>query len=236
MRKLALGLGATIALLAVSAMPAAAKQLVVVKSTAAAFKPGQIVDSNVALALPDNTMVTLIGPDGRNMTLTGPFNGKPAAGGGNDDPALVSKLSHILDQQGSDSSAVGSIRGGPSATPPDAWSIDVDGSGTWCVRDSSTIRLWRHDPNRPQQANMRNAAAGDGVAVHWNAGAASVPWPASLPAAEGKYLVRMPGHSLPIVLQLHQVPADLPTDAHRAVWMNDNGCSGQASRLLTAAH
>jgi hypothetical protein len=37
------------------------------------------------------------------------------------------------------------------------------------------------------------------------------------------------------VVQLHEIPANLPTDAHRAVWMSENGCSEQAQRLLTAS-
>jgi len=51
---------------------------------------------------------------------------------------------------------------------------------------------------------------------------------------EEKYLVRVPGGSLPKVVQLRQVPADLPTKAHRAVWMSENGCPDQARRLLTS--
>jgi hypothetical protein len=80
-------------------------------------------------------------------------------------------------------------------------------------------------------------ASGEGAAtVAWAEGSDTAPWPAALPVVSGeKYLVRMPNRSLPNVVQLREVPADLASDAYRAVWMSENGCVEQARRLLGAA-
>ena len=42
----------------------------------------------------------------------------------------------------------------------------------------------------------------------------------------------MSGRTAETTLIVHLVPAGLPTDAHRAAWMAEIGCMGQARALL----
>ena len=44
----------------------------------------------------------------------------------------------------------------------------------------------------------------------------------------------MKGSATAAKLTVHRLPAQLPTDAHRAKWMADKGCRPQARRLLAA--
>ncbi len=42
----------------------------------------------------------------------------------------------------------------------------------------------------------------------------------------------MSGKITETTLVVHRVPGGLPSDAHRAAWMAENGCIGQARALL----
>jgi hypothetical protein len=235
------GLGAVLlgAALALSLAPAAAKPLVVTASTAATVTIGQIIDGEATLTLPDSTKVTLIGPDGKTVALQGPYSGKPGQGGGSGDPTLVNKLAKLIETRQADANAIGAVRGAASsnAMPSQPWVVDIDASGTVCVLPGTAPVLWRADGATAMRMMLRRASANGSAAVDWSAGSTTMPWPADLPVVGGeKYFIRRPNRSLPNVVQLSEVPANLPTDAHRAVWMDENGCSEQALRLLIATN
>jgi hypothetical protein len=225
-------------LLAAVALPAAARPLVVIVSTSDALPPGKIIDSDTPVTLPQDTRVTLVGPDGKNLEMQGPYSGKPALGAVSkaDDPTLVSRLSRLFETT-VDSAMPGGVRGAAEAPPPGPWSIDIDHGGTYCVAGIETIRLWRRHAGNSLKAAVRPADADHPVTLSWSADDVEVPWPADLPpAAEAKYLVRRAGASLPTVIVLRRVPAGLPNDAERAAWMGEHGCAPQARRLLQGGH
>ncbi len=78
--------------------------------------------------------------------------------------------------------------------------------------------------------------------VEWPAGSDRIGWPKGLALVDGtRYLVRvstrkslagMIGRATVTTLVVHLVPGGLPSDAHRAAWMADIGCVGQARALL----
>ena len=173
-----------------------------------------------------------------DLALQGPYNGKPGQGGSSGDPTLVSKLAKLLDTRQADTNAIGAVRGSGAvhATPTQAWVVDVDASGTVCVRAGAVPVLWRADGASAMHMTLRRASADGMASLDWAPGSMTMPWPVSLPVVgDEKYLIRRPNRSLPNVVQLREIPADLPTDAHRAVWMSENGCPEQAQRLLTAS-
>ena len=233
--KIAAGLVSLSAILAAWLMPAAAKELVVTASTGAALKVGQVIDGDAVLSLPGGASVALIGADGKTVALKGPYNGKPGQGGG-DDRALVSKLAQLLGTRQAESDSLGAVRGGNSdAGPSQAWVVDVEASGTVCVPAGTAPVLWRGDAASAMHMTLRRANGEGSAGVTWSAGAMTMPWPGGLPVVDQeKYLIRRPNRSLPNVVLLRQVPADLANDARRAVWMDANGCQDQAFRLLTA--
>ena len=70
-----LGLG-----LVFGAGSAAANQFVVVASTQAAWKPGQIVPAGATFDVPAGGKLTLLGADGSRVHIRGPYRGAPAVG------------------------------------------------------------------------------------------------------------------------------------------------------------
>jgi hypothetical protein len=233
--KIAAGLVSLSAALGAALAPAAAKELVVTASTGATLKVGQVIDGDAVLSLPGGASVALIGADGKSIALKGPYNGKPGQGGG-DDRALVSKLAQLLGTRQAEADSVGAVRGGNShAAPSQAWVVDVEASGTVCVPSGAAPVLWRGDAANPMHMTLRRASGEGSASVSWSEGAATMPWPSDLPVVDQeKYLIRRPNRSLPNVVLLRQVPANLTNDARRAVWMDENGCQDQALRLLTA--
>lgn len=62
---------------------------------------------------------------------------------------------------------------------------------------------------------------------------ASIPWPEKVPVVDGdSYVAKIGRKSAKFVL--HQVPDGLASDAHRAVWMAENGCADQARKLIAS--
>ena len=222
-------------LMLATAMPALGRPLVVVDSSLAGLSPGQIVDSDAAITLPAGARVTLIGPDGRNLHLHGPFDGKPrlAAPAKSDDPTLVSRLARLFRPTTADGAMPGGVRGEAPAPPPGAWSVDIAHGGTYCVAGIDGLRLWRQHAERPATMTIRRSDSGTSVTLEWSAGMAVQRWPTDLAVTtESKYLVRYEGDALPTVLVLRPLPAGLRNNAERAAWMGENGCAAQGRRLL----
>ena len=67
----------------------------------------------------------------------------------------------------------------------------------------------------------------------WPAGSTTLKWLSKVNLTDGaRYQLRMKGSRAVRKIKLHLVLGDLPSDAHRAVWMARNGCEKQAMRLL----
>ena len=75
--------------LLVATWTALAGELVVIESTTPTFKPGQIVDTSVALSLPSGAHLKLLAEDGTVTNLKGPFSGPPPVAG---TPGGVTKI------------------------------------------------------------------------------------------------------------------------------------------------
>lgn len=223
--------------LAAIALPASAADLVVVASSAPGLAPGTVVKSDAALKIPGGASVTLISGTGRTVTLKGPHAGPPVTGGdGAGSPDLIASLSGLLAGSGKETAALGTMRAlAPPAPPTDPWVIDVGESGDHCVAAAGAATLWRGQSARARLFSIVDLKDNRRHDADWPAGAATLAWPSQLPVADGgRYLVRMKGSANAARLTVHRVPADLPTDAHRAAWMADKGCRPQARRLLAA--
>jgi hypothetical protein len=230
----ALSFSAAVALSAL-ALPAAAADLVVVASTAPGVAPGSIVKSDAVLNIPAGAAVTLISAAGKTVTLKGPHAAPPGTGGGGAGSAdLIASLSGLLKGPERESGALGTMRAvALPAAPTDPWVIDVGQSGDHCVAAAGVATLWRGSSGPARVVSIIDLKDNRQVDVDWPAGAATLAWPAQLALADGgRYLARMKGATTSARLTVHRVPADLPTDAHRAAWMADHGCRPQARRLL----
>ena len=93
--------------------------------------------------------------------------------------------------------------------------------------------MWRPNTSRASVVSIVDPRDNRKIDVDWPAGAATIAWPEQVPFADGgRYLMRMKGRTTVTKVIAHRVLTDMPSDAHRAAWMADNGCRPQARRLL----
>jgi hypothetical protein len=57
-------------------------------------------------------------------------------------------------------------------------------------------------------------------------------WPKELPLRAGTYRIRSDAGQRPTELRIHQQP-ELPSDAHRAAWMSEVGCTRQGQDIVS---
>jgi hypothetical protein len=214
--------------------PGAAAELLVLSSTAPDIKTGEIVDGAMSLSLPAGARVTLVGQDGQTVTLEGPFEGVPSGGAAAGDPGLLAKLSALVGGPSQDASSLGAVRsagGGTKSAGP--WVVDISRSGHHCVKADGAPELWRPGKDQAGTLALKRLSPAKRTKTTWPRGQATLPWPERMSFTDGAtYMARMRGGSTAKRLVMHVVPADLPNDVHRAVWMADAGCVGQARRLL----
>ncbi len=225
------------------AQGAFAGQLIVIDSTTPELVPGQVVDGSKVLGVAAGARVTLIAEDGRVTTLKGPFSGRPGAGSGvPGGSGLIGSLSRLVAGRSADSGSLAAMRGSGGADPADAWAVNLVRSVNVCVRPGATPVLRRKKSGVAKVLTIKAVPDGAEKSVEWPAGSDRIGWPGGLALKDGgRYLARissrkslagMSGRSTETTLVVHLVPGGLPNDAHRAAWMAENGCIGQARALL----
>lgn len=213
--------------------PGVAAELLVLSSTAPDIEAGEMLDGAMSLTLPAGTKVTLVAQDGQTVILEGPFEGAPSSGGGAGDPGLLTKLSALVGGPSQDASAIGAVRSAGGSAPNDPWVVNISRSGHHCVRSGGRPELWRPGADQAGTLSLKRLSPAKRTKTTWPRGQATLPWPERMSLTDGAtYMARLRGGSTAKRLVMHVVPADLPTDVHRAVWMSDAGCVGQARRLL----
>ena len=225
------------------AQGAFAGQLIVIDSTAPELVPGQVVDGSKVFGVAAGARVTLIAEDGQVTTLKGPFTGRPGAGpGAPGGSGLMGSLSRLVGGPSAVSGALAVMRGSRGADPADAWAVNLVRSVNVCVRAGATPVLRRKKSRMARTLTVKVLPDGAEKSVEWPAGSDRIGWPEGLALTDGgRYLARvssrkslagMSGRTTETTLVAHLVPGGLPSDAHRAAWMADNGCIGQARALL----
>ncbi|MBT3358323.1 MAG: hypothetical protein HN403_01705 [Rhodospirillales bacterium] len=212
-----------------------AAEMVVIASTAAEIKGGQVVKDGATLNVPDGASVTLVSSDGAALTINGPFTGVPGgkkAGSGGDN-SLVSSLSGLLSSTGKKTAALGVMRAGATKDPDDPWTVNTERSGKQCVRAGVPAVLWRSNAGKKATLKIRNMKSKERTTTEWPSGAEKLKWPEGSAVSDGEqYIIRKKGDKTAKKITLFVVPSDLPSDAHMAIWMAENGCTMQAKVLL----
>ncbi len=227
----------------VLAQGAFAGQMIVSDSTAPELVPGQVVDGSKVLGVAAGARVTLIAEDGQVTTLKGPFTGRPggvpSVPGGS---GLMGSLSRLVGGPSAASGALAAMRGSRGADPADAWAVNLVRSVKVCLRAGATPVLRRKKSRMARTLTVKALPDGAEKYVEWPAGSDRIGWPEGLALTDGgRYLARvasrkslagMSARTTETTLIVHLVPGGLPSDAHLAAWMADNGCIGQARALL----
>ena len=195
------------------------------------LKPGAKIDSAARLTLKEGERVTVIGPDGKAVTLRGPFSGPPMAkAAAGNDPR--SALAALISTRNARTSSVGVVRGGTDAAPlPEPWLIDVSRSGDRCLKEGTRPVWWRPGAAAPETLTVMPIDRSWRADVAWASGQDRLV-PPPLGKLDAQTTLVMRGGGEEHVIRINQVPADLPNDFVLASWMLEKGCMQQADALL----
>lgn len=216
--------------LALSSVSAIAAPLIVVDARGGDLKAGQRIDSARPITLKEGERVTLIGPDGKTVTLRGKFSGLPMLrAGAATDPKQA--LAALIATRNARTSRVGVVRSASDAAPlPKPWLIDVSKPGQRCLKAGQQPVWWRPEAAASQKFTLLPIDQSWRADFEWAAGQHVITAPV-LPTFQGqaKFVIRMGEEEHGITVNL--VPNDL-NDFVLASWMFEKKCTQQADALL----
>ncbi|OYQ31706.1 hypothetical protein CHU95_21465 [Niveispirillum lacus] len=211
------------------ALPAHAAPLVVVEAKGTDLTPGATIDDKVPLTLADGARLVLIGEDGSQVTLRGPFKGTPVSVG----QGATQPLAGLLSARGNDTTSLGAVRDAGTPGPlPDAWVIDPAVSGAVCVKPGQELVLWRADSAKAASLTLMPADRAWTANAEWPAGEGRLALP-ELPITDGGTLLfELDGTASAVTF--HQLPTSISAPKMAAGWMAAKQCDRQARALLAA--
>lgn len=211
-----------------------AGEVVVIASNLPGVAAGAVIEGERTVELGAGQRIAVVTGTGRAISRSGPYTGPLAAEAGPADRSLVEALSRLVSTGKKGGAELGAIRAPGKAAPPDPWMIDAARAGDQCVIEGRAPVLWRANALRPESLVINGAT--DAAVLVWPAAAETLAWPAALPLADrASYRLRLGASGEGRELVLHLVPPSLPTEAHRAAFMAERGCLGQARHVLAAA-
>ena len=134
-------LAVTAAFLAAGSAQAA--NLIVVEARGIALKPGTPLDAAKPLNLKAGQHVTLISEQGATLSIDGPYNQPPSAGGSG--RSLGTTLAALGTEHSARTGEAGVTRGGAPNKLPEPWLVDVTRSGNVCIKENTQPVFWRPD-------------------------------------------------------------------------------------------
>ncbi|MFD1612207.1 hypothetical protein ACFSCW_10375 [Sphingomonas tabacisoli] len=188
----------------------------------------QVPDTAQLVLKPGDTLVLL---DSRGTrTLSGP--GSFPANGMSARTSSSQVASRILANTGTSERRGGAVRGGlptQDTRSPNLWFVDLTKSGTICVADPSTMRVWRASGAKAADVKVSGAGASGDIALA--AGATVGDWPKSVPVTNGaEYTLSAEGMA-PAKIKVVTVPA--PTSLEdTASQLIAKGCNTQLDLLI----
>ncbi|OYX37849.1 MULTISPECIES: hypothetical protein [unclassified Sphingomonas] len=210
---------------------ASASTLIVIDSRAPGLKAGQKIDSNTPITLKEGERVTVIGPDGKSITLRGKFSGLPLGKTPvASDPGRA--LAALINTRNARTSSVGVVRGATDAAAlPDPWLIDISRAGERCLKAGGKPIWWRPDAKQSQKFTVLPVDRSWVADFEWNAGESMMAVP-ELAAFDSQtiFVMRVEDQEFPVSINI--VPSDLENDLILASWMLEKGCTQQADALL----
>lgn len=216
---------------ALAAGTAQAASLIVVEARGIALKPGTQVDDSKPLTLKQGQHVTLISTTGATLTIDGPYNAPPSAGGGG--KSVAATLAALGTERNARTGEAGVTRGNAPSTLPEPWLVDVTRSGNVCLREGTQPVFWRPDAKSAVMLTVMPVDRSWKSKAQWAAGASRITVTTDVPMHGGAaYVVNYAGTDY--ALALNTVPASLANDSMRAAWMVQKGCEAQAEALVRA--
>jgi hypothetical protein len=212
-------------------LSATAAQLVVIDSYGTGMKPGTVVDGSKPINLTEGQKLTLIGPDGRSVTLVGKFSGLALA-----ETTLASDpkqaLAALITTRNARANTIAAIRSGSTAAVlPDPWLIDISRPGQRCVREGEPQVWWRPATDITEDFMVFP------LDKSWTA---SLSWDEGDDRMEAPQLWRFDTESLYIVktgpqedaITVNIIPSSVKGELMMTAWMLEKGCTQQADAFL----
>lgn len=228
---------------AIASSAARAEDFIVIDSSAPDVPVGSALASGAAIAVPDKDRVVLVGASGRVVTLSGPFQGVPAsAAAGPANNQVFAAVKSLVGGDRKDSSSVGVARAADvkwradiTKTLTDVTAIDASDGGEACLYDPAKAELIRKPWGGPGTVTLHALEGGASAPVQWPHSAAPLPWPATMPLADGhSYAIELQGQPVIVVTTIHLLRPDPgASDIDRVAQMAEKGCTDQARLLLS---
>lgn len=215
-----------------------AGELVVISSTDPAVKIGTVIDGKQSMQVAGDASVILISSAGKRISLAGPYSGAPQPSASPSDNRLVQSLSQLITKHADTSEKLAAFRGTDKPPPAerfDIWGIDIAHAGSYCLPANEGAMLWWDDARAGAVVSLSGPAGNAGeLRIRWPNAHRQMPWPRELTFADGaSYVARFRATDAGVTLTTLQMPP-LDTDAERAAWMAEHGCTRQALRVLDA--
>ena len=197
--------------------------------SAKAYPAGkQLADSAQLVLKPGDTLVLL---DARGTrTISGP--GTFAAVSTGTRAGATQTASQILRTNSTSERRGGAVRGGlptMDTRSPNLWFLDLSKSGTMCVADPQTVRVWRMSGDKA--ADVKVSGAGASGTITLPAGATVGDWPKSVPVTDGaEYSITTDGLA-PAKIKVVTVPAQTSIE-DTASQLIAKGCNTQLDLLI----
>jgi len=237
----------TSTILAVACFPVMAAQFVVVGvegKTPVAL--GDVVDDAKLIKLDAGTTLTLINANGQKLKLVGPHSG-PVGG---DAPSVaatsggtarskagydvVKSLAGLFKSQRS-SKSLGAFRAA-LVKSPGPWMYNVDSGASYCLDAGQKPQFWRESARKKAVVMLADGNADTSKRLIWKKGKSTLSWPNAVPIENGAtYKSKVGKKGKEQVFSVHMVPDGLPSLAHQAAWMMENGCGEQARLLIVSS-
>jgi hypothetical protein len=188
----------------------------------------QLADSAQLVLRPGDTLVLL---DARGTrTISGP--GTFAAVSTGTRAGATQTASQILRTNSTSERRGGAVRGGlptMDTRSPNLWFVDLSKSGTMCIADPATVRVWRMSGAKAADVKISGASAAG--TINLPAGATVAEWPKSAPVTNGaEYTIAMDGMA-PSRIKFVTVP--MPSSIEdTASQLIAKGCNTQLDLLI----
>src|SRR5471032_966656 len=178
----ALGVTALTALL-MAGGTAQAANLIVVEARGIGLKPGTSIDSTKPLVLKQGQHVTLISDSGATLSIDGPYDQPPSAGG--EGKSIGTTLAALTTEHNARTGEAGVTRGATTNKLPDPWLVDVTHSGTACLRENAQPVFWRPDAKKESSLTVMPADHSWKSQAIWPAGLARLSVTTDVPVHGG---------------------------------------------------
>jgi hypothetical protein len=218
------------------ALPVAAMAGVVVKSTgpsSSKYPVGTKVDDNASITLKAGDVITVLTADGTRV-----IKGAGTFRVGDRPQVAADRFASLTRKRAATRVRTGAVRGETDENPtnPSLWYVDVTRSGTICLYDLATVRLWR--PGTPgtstyRMFNRENGAAVD-VTFDEMVMIAALD-PARLPIVEGApYTITGPDNTTSAQIDFVLLPEDYDAPDALAEALIAKGCTVQLEALASS--